>query len=659
MNQRIGVFVCYCGINIAQTVDVDELTKYAQKLDGVTIAKKYKYMCSDVGANLIKDSIKQKKLNGVVIACCSPRMHETTFRDVVKEGGLNPYQLEIVNIREQCSWVHDDKEKATQKAKSLVKAGVKKATLLQPLETSKIKVTQKALVIGGGIAGIQASLDLANDGFKVYLVEKNPSIGGHMAQLDKTFPTLDCSGCILTPKMMEVANNKNIELLSYSEIEKVEGSIGNYTVQIKKKPRYINTDICTGCGVCAEACRLKGRIDNEFDLNLGKRGAVYMPFPQAIPLIYTIDSEKCLFLTRGKCGDKPACQEACEQNAIDFDQKEEIIDIDVGAIIIATGYELIDPDYLYEYKLSDSPDVITSLQLERLINSSGPSKGEILRPSDNKKPKSITFILCAGSRDENICSWCCRIGCMSALKQVYLLREKLGEEVEINICYTDIRSYGKGYEEFYRKVRGFNTNMFRGRPSEVKAFKDHLNIDVFDTTTNKLFEIQTDMIVVVPAIVPNHDATEIARKLHITQSADGFFLEAHPKLKPMDTFVGGIFIAGCCQGPKDIQDSVSQASGAASRAATILSQKELESEPLIANVDVDICSGCKICISICPYKAIESVTEEKDGKTITHAQVNEALCMGCGACVAACPCGAMQQHGFKDKQILPMIDEII
>ncbi|MCX6664695.1 MAG: CoB--CoM heterodisulfide reductase iron-sulfur subunit A family protein [Euryarchaeota archaeon] len=653
MTHRIGVFICHCGINIAQNVDVEALTEYASHLDGVIVSKNYKYMCSDAGANVIKDAIKEHKLDRVVIASCSPRMHEHTFRDVVRDGGVNPYCLEIANIREQCSWAHTDKEQATEKAKALVRSAVAKAKLMEPLSTSTIPVIPEALVIGGGIAGIQASLDLANDGFKVYLVEREPTIGGRMAQLDKTFPTLDCASCILTPKMMEAANHANIELFTYADIAKIEGSIGNYTVQIKKKPRYVDIKKCTGCGDCAQACRLKGRVSNEFDLGLGKRGAAYLAFPQAVPLKYTIDSKHCLFLTRGKCGDTPACKEACLQQAINFDQKEEIITKKVGAIIVATGYDLLDPSAIYEYGYATSADVITSLEMERLISSSGPTKGEILRPSDQKKPKSITFILCVGSRDETQCTWCCRIGCMSALKHVYLLREKLGEDVEINVCYTDIRSYGKGYEEFYRKVRGLKTNMFRGRPSEVRNISGQLTLDIFDTMTSKLFEVTTDLVVLVPAIVPRFDATAFARILHLTQSGDGFLLEAHPKLRPMDTFVNGMFIAGCCQGPKDIQDTVSQASGAASRAAIILSKKELEIDPLIASVDEEICTGCGICIEVCPYDA-RSLNEKT-----RVALVNDALCAGCGGCIAACPSNASVHKNFTKKQILNMVDETL
>ena len=656
MGNKIGVFVCHCGINIASMVDVKKVVDYAKNLDGVVVSKDYKYMCSDVGANLIKDSIKKNKLDGVVIACCSPRMHEHTFRGVVESGGVNAFNLEIANIREQCSWSHEDKVRATAKAEALVRGAVAKAKLLEPLQTSKINVTQKALVIGGGITGIQAALDIAEQGHKVYLVEKTPSIGGRMAQLDKTFPTLDCSGCILTPKMMEAANHPNVELFTYSEVSGIEGSIGNYTVKINKKARYVDLDKCTGCGDCVDACRMKGHVTSEFDMGMGKRSAIYMPFPQAVPLKCTIDKDSCLMLTRGKCGAGPLCVEACEAGAIDFKQKDKEVEIKVGAIVVATGYDVMDPSNLYEYGYARSKDVITSLEMERLISSSGPTSGEIIRPSNGEKPKSITYVLCVGSRDQTQCSWCCRIGCMSALKQIYLLKEKLGNDVEMNVTYTDIRSFGKGYEEFYHNIRGMNTNFFRGRPSEVRAADDHLTIDIFDTTTNKLFEINTDLVVLVPALVPRADSDDLARLLRISQSADGFLLEAHPKLRPMDTFTGGLFIAGCCQGPKDIQDSVAQASGAAARVANILSKKELESEPLVSCVDEDLCSGCGTCVSVCAYNAIELV-EGDDGKK--HAKVNEALCMGCGACVSSCPSGAMQQRGYKDKQLLPMVDETI
>ncbi len=651
---KIGVFICHCGINIAQTVDVKALTKYASSLEGVVVSKEYKYMCSSQGAELITDSIKKHKLDGVVVACCSPRMHENTFRSVVEKGGVNAFNLEIANIREHCSWAHEDKNEATDKAKILVRAAVARARLLEPLQQSTIPVTPNALVIGGGIAGIQSALDLAEEGFKVALVEKSPTIGGRMAQLDKTFPTLDCSSCILTPKMMEVANHPNIDLVTNAEVTGIEGTIGNYIVEVTQHPRYIDVEKCTGCSDCQDACRLKGRIDDEFNMALNKRGAIYIPFPQAIPLKATIDPDYCLFLTKGKCGTSPACLDACQPKAIDFKQKDTLLKKEVGAIIVATGYDLMDPTSLYEYGYGKSANVITSLELERLISSSGPTLGEILKPSNGEKPQSITFILCVGSRDETQCSWCCRIGCMSALKHVYLLKEKLGDEVELNVCYTDIRSFGKGYEEFYRKVRGLKSNFFRGRPSEVRVHPDSLSIDIFDTMTNKLFEVKTDMVVLVPAMQPRSDSEQLARTLHLSQGADKFYLEAHPKLRPMDTFNDGVFLAGCCQGPKDIQDSVAQASGAAARAANILSKDELKAEALTAVVDEDLCSGCGMCVNICSFNAIE-LEDKEEGKQ--RAKINEALCKGCGACVGTCPSGAMQQRGFKDKQMLPMIDE--
>ncbi len=653
--ERIGVFVCHCGINISSMVDVESIVERVRELDGVVEAKSYKYMCSDRGAQIIKKSIEEKGIDGAVIACCSPRMHEPTFRGVAEDGGMNPFTVEIANIREQCSWAHDSRERSTEKAMKLVMSSVAKARLLEPLERGRTPVIPNALVIGGGIAGIQASLDLANEGFRVYLVEKDPSIGGRMAQLDKTFPTLDCSSCILTPKMMEVYHHPNIDLMTYSEVLSIEGSIGDYRVKVRRKPRYVDVDRCTACGDCVTACRMRDRIPDEFNMGLSNRSAIYIQFPQAIPLKAVMDSETCLFHRFGKCGDGPLCVEACEAEAIDFEQKEEVAELNVGAIVVATGYDLLDPASLHEYGYSRSKNVITTLELERLISSSGPTKGEVRLPSSGERPRSVTMIMCVGSRDETQCSWCCRIGCMTALKQVILLRENLGEEVEINILHTDIRSFGKGYEEFYRNVRAENTNFFRGRPSEVRIRNEDIRIDIFDTITNKLFEIRTDMVVLVPAVVPRADSGEFARMMNLSRSGDGFLLEAHLKLKPMDTFVNGIFIAGCCQGPKDITDTVAQASGAASRAAGILSKKELENDPLIAVVDADLCSGCRICISLCPYSAIEPVVETMAGEEVVHAEINEVLCQGCGACVAACPSGAINQMGFKDNQILAMI----
>ncbi len=651
--KKIGVFVCHCGVNIASKVDVKEVAEYASKLDGVVVSTEYKYMCSDPGAKLIKDSIAEYDLDGIVVASCSPRMHEHTFRGVAESGGMNPYNVEITNIREQCSWAHDDPVEATAKAKQLVAAAVSKAALLESLEKSRTPVTSEALVIGAGIAGIQAALEIADSGFKVHLVEKEPTIGGRMAQLDKTFPTLDCSSCILTPKMMDVKNHQNIDLMSYSEVLSVEGSVGNYRVKVRKKARYVDMEKCTGCNECAIACRLKGHVPDPFNMGMGKRSAAYISFPQAIPLKATIDPDHCLMLKFGKCGDGPLCQKACDPGAIDFTQKDEEVELTVGTILVATGYDLLDASRLFEYGYTRSKDVITTMELERLISSSGPTGGKIVLPSNGEYPDSVTFILCAGSRDETQCTWCCRIGCMSALKHVYLLREKLGPETEINICYTDIRSFGKGYEEFYRKIRGKGVNLFRGRPSEVRVNPKDITIDVFDTTTNKLFQIGTNMVVLAPALVPRADSEEFARILGLSRSGDGFLMEAHPKLRPVDTFTNGIFIAGCVQSPKDISDTVSQACGAASRALGILTKDELENDPLIAWVDPEVCVGCGVCVEVCAYSA-RSLNE-----VTGIADVDDALCAGCGACIAACPSNASTHKNYTKQQMVRMIDEVV
>ncbi len=662
MMARIGVFVCHCGANIGSVVDVEEVRKFAEGLEDVVAAKDYKYMCSDPGGKLIQDTIIEQDLDRVVVASCSPRMHEPTFRKVVSDVGMNPYCCEMANIREHCSWVHmEDKERATEKAMEIVASMVAKVRLLEPLEKREADVVREAMVVGGGIAGIQASLDLADQGFKVYLVEKTPSIGGRMAQLDKTFPTLDCSSCILTPKMMDVGKHPNIELMTYSEVEEVSGSIGNFKVKVRKKPTFVDWDACTGCGECAKACMLKDKVPDEFNQGLGNRGAIYCPFPQAVPLRYTIDAEKCLFIKFGKCGEKPACIEACEADAIrhDMDKEGELVELNVGSIIVATGYDMLDGDALYELGYDKSPNVITNLEFERLVSSYGPTEGHIVKPSDKGEIKSVSYVLCVGSRDEGERPWCCRVGCMSALKHAYLIREHLGSDVEINICYNDIRAFGKGYEEFYRRVRGMNVNFIRGRPSEIRVLDDdQLEFDVFDTSTKKELQVTSDLVVLVPALVPRADAEGLAKILKISQGADGFLLEAHPKLRPADTATKGIFLAGCCQGPKDIPDSVGQASGAAAKAAIPLASGKVEIDPQISVVNVDICSGCGICESMCEYGAIEILDNPNiPGKKT--AQVNDSLCEGCGSCVSACPSGAIEQRGYKNDQLNAMIEKTL
>jgi heterodisulfide reductase subunit A len=645
---KIGVYICQCGINIASTVDVEKVAEEAMSFPDVAVSRYYKYMCSDPGQDLIRKDIKEMKLDRVIVASCSPRMHEPTFRAVLEDAGLNPYCFEMVNLREQCSWVHEDKEKATAKAIHMVRGAVTRASFLEPLEKKEVSVIPRALVVGGGIAGIQAALEIADKGFTVYLVERSPSIGGRMAQLDKTFPTLDCSACILTPKMVDVARHPNIELFTYSEIENVDGYIGNFKVTIKKKPRYVDIEKCVGCGACAEACRLHGRIPNEIDMNMMNRSAIYVPFPQAVPLRYTIDPNKCIMLRTGKCGDHPLCVEACDRDAIDYDQKEEMVEVEVGTIVVATGYDLFDPKEKPQYGYEGNTSVITGLEFERLVSASGPTGGHI--EINGKEPKTVVFIQCVGSRDKETNEYCSRVCCMYTAKQAHMVRDKLPES-DLFIYYTDVRAFGKGFEEFYNRVQGEDIIYRRrelGDPIEVKRKGDHVIVKAKGHP-----DITADLVVLATGIIPRKDAKDFSRVLNINQSADGFYLEAHPKLRPLDTFTDGIFLAGCCQSPKDIPDAVAQASGAAIRASEPLAKGKVEVEAITSNIDEDLCSGCRICEDLCPYSALEF--DEKD----RIMRVNDVMCKGCGSCASACPTGAISMRHFDVKQILAQIEGII
>ena len=663
---KIGVYVCHCGINIGSVVDVPAVIEYVKTLPGVEIAREYTYMCSDPGQNLVKDDIRNEGLNRVIVASCSPRMHEPTFRKTLKEAGLNPYFLEMANIREQDSWVHEDHAEATEKAKKLVEAAVAKASVLEALEEKEVDVIPSCLVIGAGIAGIQASLDIADAGYKVYVVEKTPSVGGHMSQLDKTFPTLDCSACILTPKMVDVANHPNIELMTYSQVEEVTGFVGNFKAKIRKRARYVDFDKCTGCGICAENCRLAGKIPSEFDESIGKRGAVYLPFPQAVPAKYTIDPERCLQLSKGKCGKEgPACAEACTAGAINFEQEDEIVEIDCGTIIVATGYDVFDASRKPEYGWTGNDNVITGLEFERLVSASGPTGGKPILGRDKKGeggylPSKVAFIHCVGSRDESVGNeYCSRVCCMYLAKQAHLIRDKL-PEAEITVFYMDVRAFGKGFEEFYDRVRREGVRYVRGNPSEIYKKspdpEDHtVVVKVEDTLTATPMDYEADLVVLGVGLEPRKDVREIIDLFKLSQSTDGFFLEAHPKLRPVDTASDGIFLAGCCQGPKDIPDTVAQAKGAASSALILIASGKVKVEAQVSYVTSSECRGCGFCVEVCPFGAIELVDENRMGNIVQVALVNEALCKGCGSCAAACLSGAIQPRSFKDEQILPQI----
>lgn len=653
---RIGVYVCHCGNNIGAIVDVKAVAQYAAKLRGVVVSREYKYMCSDPGQALIQQDINDHKLNRIVVASCSPLLHEPTFRRVLNASGINPFFLQMVNIREHVSWVHLDKPAATQKAKDLVRAAVRRVFLHKPLQKRQVPINPNVLVVGGGIAGIHAALTLADAGKQVYLVEREPTIGGHMAMFDKTFPTLDCAACILTPKMTAVGSHPRIKLWSYSEVEQLEGYVGNYKVKVKHKPRYVIEDLCIGCQECITACIYKeGKTPDEFNLGLSKRKPIYLPFPQAVPQKVLIDPEACIEFKSHKC--KKSCIEACgERHAIDFKQKETFDEIEVGTIILATGFRTFDAGRSPRYGYGRYPNVYTSLEIERLINASGPTAGEVVM-RDGKKPNSVGIIHCVGSRDLNTNRWCSKVCCMYSLKLAHLVRERTGAEV-FNF-YIDMRTPGKGYEEFYDRLLDEGVHFVRGRVAEVSGFAAHpseegkLVIRAEDTLAGFVRRIPVDMVILAVGLEPQEDAQDVRRLFNISCASEGWFLERHPKLAPVSTFTEGVYIAGACQGPKDIPDSVAQAGAAAAQALALIDAQTVELEPYTAHVFEEECSGCKSCIPLCPYQAISFVEDKK------KAYVNEVLCKGCGTCVAGCPSGSITQNFFEDEEIFAEIEGVL
>ena len=639
MKERVGVFVCHCGRNIAATVDTKRVVEEILEHPAVVHAEDYDYMCSSPGQKLMEVAVREKQLTGVVVAACSPSLHETTFREVADRAGFNRYKCEMANIREQCSWVHEDKEKATEKAIKLTKSAVEKVIRNEELEPIKSGLYKKALVIGGGIAGIRAALDIADAGFPVVLVEREPTIGGHMAQLAETFPTLDCAQCILAPLMSAVAHHPNIKILTLSEVVDVEGYVGNFRVRIKKHPRYVDPDKCTLCDNCVEVCPIT--VPSEFDEGLSLRKAVYMPFAQAVPSSYLIDRDVCIFC--GKC----AQPDVCDPGAINLADQPEIVEENIGVIIVATGYELYSPENIGEYGADEYLDVITSLQFERLLSPSGPTAGIPRRPSDGKIPKKVAFIHCAGSRDERHQPYCSHICCTYSAKHALLFKE-LVPDSEIYSFYIDIRAVGKNYEDFIRRVQEeAGVHYTRGKVSRIYEQNGKVKIFGVDTLLDKRVELEADMAVLALAMVPPPDIHDLASKLRIQIDGNNFLQELHPKLHPVESATSGIFLAGAAQSPKDIQDTVAQASASASKALGILTQEKISHIPTVATVDEDRCSGCSLCISVCPYGAITLV----DGK----AHLEEVLCEGCGACVSTCPSGAIDLKNNTDEQVGVML----
>lgn len=661
--QRIGVFVCHCGTNIAGTIDVKAVAEALKSEPGVVFSTDYQYMCSQAGQDIIKDAIAEHKLTGIVVCSCSPRMHENTFRKTAAAAGLNSYMVEIANIREQCSWVHKEMPIGTEKAIILGKAAIAKVSLNAPLTPGESPVTKRALVIGGGIAGIQTALDIADAGFPVDIVETKPTIGGKMAQLDKTFPTLDCAACILTPKMVEVAQHENIRIFSYSEVSEIKGFVGNFDVKIKRRARYVKEDICTGCGACTEKCPQK-KVPNEFNLGMDNRRAIYIPFAQAVPKVATIDADYCTMLKTGKCG---VCSKVCTAGAIDYQAKDEYVEEKYGAIVAATGFNPISMDKFDEYAYSQSKDVITSLEFERLTNAAGPTAGKLLRPSDGEHPHTIVFVQCVGSRcaacAEKGKEYCSKICCMYTAKHAMLTRDKY-PDTDVYVFYIDVRTPGKAFDEFYRRaVEEYGVHYIKGMVGKVSPEGNKLKVQASDLIAGKQLHIDADLVVLAAAIEPDKSARPLATMLTASMDTNDFFTEAHPKLRPVESPTAGVFLSGTCQGPKDIPETVSQAGAAASKVIGLLSKDKLTGNPCVAHSDENMCNGCSTCGNVCPYGAITYEDKEfrmpdRTTKMRRIAVVNEAVCQGSGCCTVTCMSGAMDLKGFMNKQIMAEVDAI-
>jgi heterodisulfide reductase subunit A len=656
MAERIGVYVCHCGTNIAGKVNIDEVVAYAKGLENVSLVRDYKFMCSDPGQAMIEKDIKEGTVDRVVVASCSPLMHENTFRKVCERSGVNAYLFAMANIREQCSWVHLDEGASTEKAKALIAAAVARSTWLEPLEKRVVPINPRTLVIGGGIAGIQAALDLAEAGKEVVLVERDPSIGGHMAKFDKTFPTLDCAACILTPRMVQVGQHKNITLLSYSELAEVSGFVGNFKVKIREKARYVDRELCNGCGMCWEKCpgtRVPRKGNAHEKLSLGPTTSIYMPFMQAVPAVPVIDRDTCTYFQKGKCR---TCEKVCERHAIKFDMEDRIHEFEVGNIIIAAGLQTFDPSVMKRYRYGILPNVVTALEFEMMNCAAGSTNGKIVL-ADGSEPKAIGILHCIGSRDKDYHEYCSRVCCMYALKFAHLIKEKT--KAEVYNFYIDLRCFGKGYEEFYDRLLGEDVRFIRGKVGEITDMPIHegeegrLIVRVEDTLLGVVRRIPVDMAVLCTGLEAPKGLAAVAKMCSVSIGKDGFLIEKHPKLGPVSTATDGVFIVGACQSPKDIPDTVAQASAASSAVLSMIMREQIEIESATAEIEEEKCSGCRICNNLCPYLAIRFDEEKK------VSAINEALCKGCGTCVAACPSNAIRAKHFSNKQIFAEIEGIL